>query len=154
MPQARPGSYRPGRAPKTMAVKHMAFFQGGSGSVKSGAGLGSVADMWGDGVVSGQQLAVLRPRGFVGCSLGGGGCCYVMGGASSSSEQGVGRKKGPLVSCWAMPGQARIDLAIDRTHSDANVRGAGEKTENLRAPRSPAWLFVEPFLSSPLVCFL
>eukprot|EP00903_Cladosiphon_okamuranus_P009315 g8887.t1 len=50
VPQARPGSYRPGRAPKTMAVKHMAFFQGGSGSVKSGAGLGSVADMWGDGV--------------------------------------------------------------------------------------------------------
>lgn len=37
-----------------MAVKHMAFFQGGSGSVKSGAGLGSVADMWGDGVVSDQ----------------------------------------------------------------------------------------------------
>lgn len=35
-----------------MAVKHMGFFQGGSGSVKSGAGLGSVADMWGDGVVS------------------------------------------------------------------------------------------------------
>lgn len=61
MPQARPGSYRPGRAPKTMAVKHMAFFQGSTGSAKggggsrggnSGGGLGSVTDMWGDGVVS------------------------------------------------------------------------------------------------------
>eukprot|EP00752_Nemacystus_decipiens_P016443 g14699.t1 len=60
VPQARPGSYRPGRAPKTMAVKHMAFFQGGSGSVKSGAGLGSVADMWGDGVRRQYQTDMVR----------------------------------------------------------------------------------------------
>lgn len=51
VPQQRPGSYRPGRAPKTMAVKHMAFFQGAGGSVVGG-GMGSVTDMWGDGVVS------------------------------------------------------------------------------------------------------
>lgn len=45
-----------------MAVKHMGFFQGGgSGTVKTGAGLGSVTDMWGDGVVSG-QLAVCGLR--------------------------------------------------------------------------------------------
>ena len=49
VPQQR--SYRPGRAPKTMAVKHMAFFQGAQGAAVGG-GLGSVTDMWGDGVVS------------------------------------------------------------------------------------------------------
>lgn len=65
MPQARAGGVRPGRAPKTMAVKHMAFFQGGvsgggkrggggggAGGGSAGGGLGSVTDMWGDGVVS------------------------------------------------------------------------------------------------------
>lgn len=52
IPQQRIGHYRPGmKQPKTMAVKHMAFFQGAGGSVMGG-GMGSVADMWGDGVVS------------------------------------------------------------------------------------------------------
>lgn len=71
MPQARAGGFRPGRAPKTMAVKHMAFFQGGgsagakrgsggaggAGGGNAGGGLGSVTDMWGDGVVSFSQSA-------------------------------------------------------------------------------------------------
>lgn len=34
-----------------MAVKHMPFFKGATGTV-AGGGMGSVTDMWGDGVVS------------------------------------------------------------------------------------------------------
>ncbi|CAM9537520.1 unnamed protein product [Pylaiella littoralis] len=71
VPQARPGSYRPGRAPKTMAVKHMALFQGSTGSAKggggsrggnSGGGLGSVTDMWGDGVRRQYQTDMVRQK--------------------------------------------------------------------------------------------
>lgn len=46
-----------------MAVKHMALFSGLGGSGKSGGGsggggLGSVADMWGDGVVRNKWLGL------------------------------------------------------------------------------------------------
>lgn len=48
----------------------MAFFQGGTGSVKSGGGgggnagggLGSVTDMWGDGVVSAARVCAVSSR--------------------------------------------------------------------------------------------
>ncbi|CAB1114555.1 unnamed protein product [Ectocarpus sp. CCAP 1310/34] len=70
VPQTRAGGFRPGRAPKTMAVKHMAFFQGGgsggggggAGGGSAGGGLGSVTDMWGDGVRRQYQTDMVRQK--------------------------------------------------------------------------------------------